>query len=373
LLYDFGGRSAQIESATELVVAAAAGQDAMLQNAFATVVETYFAVATNTVLAGVAQVAIENAQRILAAALVREKLGAATKADSEYARLGVAQATLAASRIDEQLQLSKGDLATALHLEPDTRITLASGSADQELQTEYFNGRTADKISALIRNIESHPQIRAATARANSAKAQVAAAGSEHMPKLTMAGNYYLNGRPGSSVTSTPSTEKFVGLSLAVPMFDGFSTLNRIKAAQSQHQRSLAQLADTRGQVKSAIWRAHQSSVLSVKSLKAGEASVRSANAAKNQARTRYQDGAGDIADWLRAEKSYFEARVDVIRAQSEIRLARLRLIVALGDLGSWAFEQSSTGDRADFLVRKQIQKNHSQRAPAQGSRQKNI
>lgn len=354
LLYDFGGRSAQIESATELVIAAAAGQDLMLQNAFATVTETYFSVITNKALARVAEASIANARQMLSAVALREKLGAATNADREYARLGVAQATLVASRIDEQLQLSKGDLASALHLDPDTPITLASASAEQDFATEYFTRGTSEKISALIRNVESHPQIRAATARANSAKAQIAIAGSEHMPKVTMVGNYYVNGRPGSSVSSTPSTEKFLGVSLAVPIFDGFTTLNRLKAARAQHERSVAQLEDTRGQVKSAIWKAHQSSILSAKSLNAAQASVSSANAARKQAQIRYRDGAGDISEWLRAEKSYFDAQIDVIRAQSEIRQARLRLVVALGHLGSWAFEQSPQTGRNNVQVRKQ-------------------
>lgn len=354
LLYDFGGRSAQIQSATELVIAAAAGQDATLQNAFATVAENYFSVVTNQALAKVADASIANARNMLSMAAVREKVGAATQADSEFARLGVAQATLFASRVNEQLQLSKGDLATALHLDPDTQITLASASAGQDFAANYFARGTSEKISALIRNVESHPQIRAAAARANSAKAQVAVAGSEHMPKLTMVGNYYVNGRPGSSVSSSPSTESFVGASLAIPLFDGFTALNRLKAARAQHERSVAQLEDTRGQVKGAIWKAHQTSVLSTQSLHAARVSVDSANAARNQAQSRYRDGAGDISEWLRAEKSYFDARIEVIRAESEIRLARLRLAVTLGHLGSWAFEQSRLGDRNSVVAHKQ-------------------
>lgn len=357
LLYDFGGRSAQIEAATETVIAAVAGQDITLQNAFASAAENYFAVVTNKALGEVAQAAIVNAQRMVAAAKSREKLGAATPADRQYAQVGLAQAELFASRVNEQLQLSKGDLATALNLDPDTPIALASASADRELASEYFTSRTSQRIGELIKNVEAHPQIRAATARANASNAQIKIASSEHMPKLSMVGNYFVNGRPGSSVTSSPSTEKFVGLSLAIPMFDGFATYNRANASQARHERNLAQLEDMRGQVKSAIWKAHQSSLMSVKSLKAAEAVVTSASAAKNQAQTRYQNGAGDIMEWLRVEKTYFDARIDVIKAQADIRTARLRLVVALGHLGSWTFEQSPQDERIDMLVRKRSTK----------------
>jgi len=92
---------------------------------------------------------------------------------------------------------------------------------------------------------------------------------------------------------------------------------------------------------------------MSTTSLKAAEAVVSSALVAKNEARNRYQNGAGDITEWLRVEKTYFEARVEVIRAQAEVRNARLRLVVALGDLGSWTFEPSPQNERIDLLVRK--------------------
>jgi len=231
LLYDFGGRSAQIESATETVIAAIAGQDIVLQTTFATVAETYFAVVTNTALVEVAQSGISNAQRVVAAARLRENLGASTPADRQNAQVGLAQAELFASRVNEQLQLSRGDLAAALYLDPDTPITLASASADRDLASGFYANRTSQNINKLIRDVEAHPQIRAATARANSSNAQITAAASEHLPKLTMVGNYFVNGRPGTSVSSTPSTEKFVGLSVAVPMFDGFTTYNRARAA----------------------------------------------------------------------------------------------------------------------------------------------
>jgi outer membrane protein len=133
LLYDFGGRAAQIEAATELVIAASAGQDIALQNAFASVVDAYFQMLTSESMAEVARASIANSERAVAAAKVRSELGAATAADLQFARVGLAQAELVAARINEQLELSKGDLAASLHLDPGMPIKLASKAAEREL------------------------------------------------------------------------------------------------------------------------------------------------------------------------------------------------------------------------------------------------
>jgi outer membrane protein len=287
LLYDFGGRSAQIEAASQLVIAAIASQDLALQNAFVAVAEAYFSVATQTALTKIAANAVATSKRLVEAASVRERMGAATPADRQYAKVSQAQAELFASRINEQLQLSRGDLATALKLEPNTRISLSSNAAGKEIESAYFSRQTSDRIGALIERVENHPQIREAAARAASSQAQIVSARSELWPKLSLSANYYLNGRPGASVSSTRSTETYVGVSLNYPIFDGFAGHHRVKAANAQHQRNLAALDDARSQVKSAIWKAHQSSIISVDSHRAAQAVVESALAARTQAQIR--------------------------------------------------------------------------------------
>ena len=339
LLYDFGGRSAQIAHASQLVIAAIASQDMVLQNAFVAVAEAYFTVATLTALSKIADHAVTNSKRLVEAAAVRERMGAATPADRQYANVSQAQAELFASRITEQLQLSRGDLATALKLEPNTRISLSNDTADREFASSYFSSRTSDHIGALIERVESHPQIREAAARAASSQAQIVAARSELWPKLSLSANYYLNGRPGASVSSTRSNETYIGMSLNYPIFDGFAGHHRVKAANAQHERNLAALDDARAQVKNTIWKAHQSSILSVESHRSAQAVVESALAARAQAQIRCNNGANDITEWLRAEQTYFDARIEVIRAESNIRLARMRLMLALGDIGAWTFD----------------------------------
>jgi outer membrane protein len=342
LLYDFGGRSAQITTASQLVIAAIASQDIVLQNAFVAVAEAYFSVATLTALSRIADNAIANSKRLVEAAAVRERMGAATPADRQYAKVSQAQAELFASRINEQLQLSRGDLATALKLAPDTRLTLSNDTADRAFASSYYSSRTNDHIGALIERVESHPQIREAAARAASSQAQIVAARSELWPKISLSANYYLNGRPGASVSSTRSNETYIGISLNYPIFDGFAGHHRVKAASAQHERNLAALDDARAQVKNTIWKAHQSSILSVDSHRSAQAVVESALAARAQAQIRYNNGANDITEWLRAEQTYFDARIEVIRAESNIRLARMRLMLALGDIGAWTFDMSA-------------------------------
>lgn len=339
LLYDFGGRNAQIANASQLVIAAIASQDMVLQNAFVAVAEAYFSVATLTALSKIADNAVANSKRLVEAATVRERMGAATPADRQNATVSQAQAELFVSRINEQLQLSRGDLATALKLEPNTRIALSNNAADSGFASSYFSSRTNEHIGVLIERVERHPQIREAAARAASSQAQIVAARSELWPKLSLSANYYLNGRPGASVSSTRSNETYIGISLNYPIFDGFAGHQRVKAANAQLERNLAALDDARAQVKNAIWKAHQSSILSVESHRAAQAVVESALAARAQAQIRYNNGANDITEWLRAEQTYFDARIEVIRAESNIRLARMRLMLALGDIGAWTFD----------------------------------
>jgi outer membrane protein len=139
------------------------------------------------------------------------------------------------------------------------------------------------------------------------------------------------NGYPGD--LGEPRLNESVGVSLTVPLFEGFATERREEEAQAQVQAAEARLTDMRRQVSTRVRQAASDLRAVLDRLASTQLRVEQARAAAELARTRYEAGTITNLELLEAETALQEARLDRTEVRYQVVLGRYTLQRAAGTL----------------------------------------
>lgn len=331
-LLDFGGRAANHRAADAQLAAALASHDAALQRTMANVIGLYFDAqsARASVQAKAQNEAL--ARQTLQTALKRESRGAGAQSDTLQARTSLAKGELEHARAVGTYEKSLAALGVAAGLSLATvaaqGLTLAPDYADD---APAWRQELAPWL-ALAQ--EQHPAIVAARAQLEAARQRLASARSEGLPTLDFTQSAYVNGRPNQGLSTTQTRENVVGLSLNVPLFDGFGRTYKVRGAQAQIDVKEAELRDVRNQVLGEIAKAHADALAALRTLAASQRLLDAAQEALDNVQRKYDQGVADILEMLSVQGALADAAQERVRAQAEWRSARLRLLANAGTVG---------------------------------------
>lgn len=327
-LFDFGGREATRESANNLLIAAIASHDASLQKTLAAVIQSYFDAQTAKAVLQAKEQNEGNARSTLETAQRREVRGTASHGDTLQATTALAKTSLDKNRALGSYQRAQSVLVYALGVSSQTRVILADDLKDRD----GLDAKTLDAWLDIAGM--SHPAILAARAQWESAKQKITATRSDGLPTVDFVGNYYQNGYPGQGLSPTQSQINSIGLTLTIPLFDGFSRTYKIRSAEALAQQREAELQDTEHNVLMEVIKIHADAVASVKNLQASEKLLDAAQESLNVSQRRYGKGAADILEILTTQTALADAQQERIRSLAEWRSARLRLLASVGMMG---------------------------------------
>ena len=326
-LFDFGGRAANREAANQMLLAAIAGHDAALQKTMAAVIQAWFEVMTSQAVMEARLQITDLAQQTLSVAERREAKGATTQDDTLQAATALAKAQLNAmhARCDYQKNLAllkqeMGiDLATPIHLpaQPDRVIPSDIHDLDQWLKEAQTR----------------HPAIMQARAKWRADKDKIIQVRSEGLPTVDMTAHISRNGFPNQGLSTSEQTEKEVGLTVSIPLFDGFSRHYKILEARAQAEQSEAQLADTTEHILTDVVKAWADAKTALGVLTVSQQLLDAAQASVNSSRRRYDKDVADILEVLNAQSALADAQQQRIQAIAEWQSARLSLLANTGIL----------------------------------------
>ncbi len=324
LLYNFGGREAQLESAEKTLAASNWTHDATLQTVMFTAIQAYYQVFAAEAAAEAALVSEKASHEALNAAQKRYEVGVTALADALQARTAFAQAKLNRQKTEGDAKVAIGSLAIALGLDADYRMAIAPPSLPKpDAGQEAMVHQLIEEAKAL------RPDLAAAEATVKAAEAAVKIAEAGHLPSISFIGNY------GYNHTSLPSdTQSWtMGMQVSVPLFNGFNTTYQIRSAKEQLDVKRANLDQLEQSVSLDVWRAYQLLNTAHESFNSSEELVASAAQSEKVAMGRYQVGAGNIIDLLNAQASHANARLQLIQAQYTWLTQKAQLAQALGRL----------------------------------------
>jgi outer membrane protein len=326
-LFDFGGRSATRRAAEAMLEAATASRDATVQKVLSAVVQDYFEAVT-------AKALVENkgddetlARNTLASAQRKLAQGGAAQSDALQAATALAKISLEKNRAEGTYEKTAATLVYVLGLPPATTVDLPM---DIDAQSGY---EEQDLGTWLKEAQRGHPAIVAARAALDAAREQVTAVRSSGRPTLDLTGDYYQNAYPGQGLATTNTKVATLGLSVTVPLFDGFANHHKVRGAEATVKVKEAELQDTEQQTLMEIVKAHADAESSLRNLRVSEDLVRAALESLESSQRRYNSGAASILELLNTQAALADARSERVRCLAEWRTARLTLLASAGSL----------------------------------------
>jgi len=308
LLYDFGNRDANLENAHQLLQAASATQNSIVQSVLLNAIQAYYLVQAGIAALDAAHETEHASEESFKAAEARYKAGLATPSDKLQAQTLFAQNTLTRITAEGTLKTAYGTLANVMGL-----------AANQPLN-----------INTLIEQAHTRrPDLMASEAQLKAAQAGITASRAAAKPTVSLSVSN--NFQDGNNLPS--SNNSALGVTVSIPIFDGYGPSYRIRSAEAIAEVRSAQRDQLRLQISLDVWRAYQNLLTANESISAATVLVSSAEESSRVTLGRYKAGVGNIIDNLNAQGALATARQQKIQANLNWNIARATLAQSIGGL----------------------------------------
>ncbi|WP_307866921.1 TolC family protein [Variovorax sp. E3] len=129
--------------------------------------------------------------------------------------------------------------------------------------------------------------------------------------------------------------ERIVGVTLNIPIFEGFGRTYKVAGADALIEQRSAELQDMSHRVSMEVVQAYSDAQAAIKNLDASEALLATAQSSLVGSQRKYEKGAADVLEILNTQKALADAQQERIRCITEWRSASLRAIAAAGRFGT--------------------------------------
>ena len=324
LLFDFGGRDANLELARQSLLASDWTHNATLQTVLLNAVQAYYQLYASQ---EAVQSAISSEKASLAsleATRARLRAGNATRADVLQAQTAYSQAQLNRTRFEGTAALARGVLANALGLPADRDLRIAQ---PPDLEARKVAERAVDELMTQAK--ASRPDLAAAEAQVRAAQSNIKVQESIGKPSVSLFGT---GGATQVNPGPSPVTGA-VGLQVNIPLFTGYQNTYQILQARNQLELQVASRDKLATDVSLDVWRSYQDLRTQGQSLTTAGELLASAQESYDVALARYKAGVGTIIDLLNAQSALASAQLQVIQARYQWNLAKATLAKAIGVL----------------------------------------
>lgn len=327
LLFNFGGREADVQEATRTLYAADWTHNAAIQDVVLAIAQAYYQYLNAKAQVAALGASLDEAKKNLDVAEERHRAGVATIADVLQAKTQVSQVQLDLQTAQGQVQIIRGALATALGV-PAT-VPVDVGELPEELPLDAVK-RGVDELIEKAK--AERPDLAAVRFRALAAESHIHAAAIDGLPTLTLdaTGNRTFYWRPGPDPFST----NWAGaITLRIPVFRGFDTAYQVQKAKEEAQGARSTAERTEDQVILDVWSSYYAVQTASQRVTTSRDLLASASQSAEVAQGRYRAGVGSILDLLTAQSALADARSEEAQARSLWFLSVAQLAHATGVL----------------------------------------
>jgi outer membrane protein len=329
-LFDGGQRFADLRSAKANVDAAEAGEINQRFNFALLVKQQYYAVLAARESEQAALQQLQQAEQQLAAAAARLRAGSATKSDSLRTGIQVGNARLAVLQAQTNINNANATLTRLI----GSPFVVTAGAPEDEPAT---SGETPDSLT-LSRLVVQAPAVRQAEASLVAAKAGVRSAKTAWYPSVTMSYSYNAN-QSGQAfntgnlwlLTGQNPNQKNLNFSVSYPLFNQLQRETTVITAEVQRNNAEASVRDARLAAQQALAQALGTLRLAQERIRIQQEAVVSGEEDLRVQTERYQLGAATLLDVLTSQTTLNQARLSLIQARFDARIARAQLEALVG------------------------------------------
>lgn len=321
LLWDFGGRRANLAQARQTLAALQAGLDSRSQQIAQAAIAAYFRQLAASAALQAADASVTSAAETVRAASQRLRVGLGTRAELLQAETALAQARLLQIQRAGELAAGAGALAVTAGYEADRAIRLV------ETLPEPARSPAPPALATLLAEArQRHPDRLAQLASRDAAESELDRLAAQRLPQLSVSAS-----RSNTRDSDGRIDSGQVALTATVPLFTGGRQTWQEEAARSSIALADIAIRQTEQQISLAVWQAWHGLVTTRARVDASDQLLASASEATRAALARYQAGLGDLLTLLRAQDDLADARQQQARARHDWAAARLELARASG------------------------------------------
>ena len=181
--------------------------------------------------------------------------------------------------------------------------------------------------------LDRRPQIQAERLRLESAERNVKIARSGHYPTLNLSGGlgtsyYKTNGFEAESFRRQfeNNFNKYIGLSLNIPIFNRFQTRNQVRQAQLQVQNQQLALENTQKTLYKEVQQAYYNAQAAQKQYEASGIAEEAAQTSFQLMQKKFENGKANSTEFEEAKTRLLKAQADHLQAKYTA-LFRLRIL----------------------------------------------
>lgn len=330
VLFDFGRRSAAVESARRQLVAANLDFNRALQDVIFEVQSAYFSLDAARGMVRAADRNLVSAESVEAAADERLVRGLATKPDVLLAKQAKAKAAY------------ELEAARVLVSDAEASLALAVGvPANQTIEIEPIeevSPRLSESVDAVIdAALTDRPDLAARVEELRAQEARAREARADLYPQIFAQGTYGLDAwwyqfsAPPTIRSNTPVWNAGVGVRWSI--FEGFERLNTIRAAEAEASRVRAELEQAELETIAAVWSAYHDQRAAATKYDYAKALLASSREAYESNLESYHRGLATIVDLLTAEGDLAEARYIVVQSRADLLTQAARVAYVAGEM----------------------------------------
>ena len=273
-------------------------------------------------------VAESNAARLgeaLAAARDRLRVGSGTRTSvaQAEARLGAAETNIARRRA--AYATARSEFTRQVGTEPAAELVAPTDLPDLPASLD----------TAIEASLKAHPDIAAAQAREDAARAALRAAEAGRGPTISLLGSASVSRDEARGRSSKDRDDYGIGLRLEQSLYSGGAVDSRIRQAVARMAARQAARTRVERRLRAAAVAAWEERVAAQAAIRSGVTQVRAAELAYRGVRESASVGLGTTLDVLDAEQDALSARVSLVQARYDEFIAAFRLRQAVGTLSA--------------------------------------
>ena len=326
LLYDFGGRSARIDSFKYYLENSGFMYNSALQDLILSIHTTYFKLlgAKEDLKSARANEAMY--KKSFDEASRKYDVGLAALNDKLQTQTSYEQSKLQVLKMENAVKQNSGELATLLNLPPQTDFKLKLPPKDRDL-TALNKKDTIDKMIEIA--AKNRDEVRAQEMKLNAANSSLKELRASRYGSFSLAADsgYNNSWRPERAYNRDNS----IGINYKLPLFTGFETSHKISAAKYKREQERLNLDNIRNRIKKEVWSAYNDYQTSLKSYDVSKKVLKSAEENEKVAFKSYEIGNTDIINLLTAESQLAEARDAVVVAFYTVLINKATLYRSIG------------------------------------------
>jgi TolC family type I secretion outer membrane protein len=326
LLYDFGGRTARIDSFKYYLANSGFNYNSALQDLILSIHTEYFRLlgAKEDLKSARANEAMY--KKSYDEASRKYEVGLAALNDKLQTQTSYEQSKLRVLELENSVKQYQGNLATILNVSPQTNFKLKLPPKDRDL-TALSKKDTLEKMIDIATH--TRDEIRAQEMVLNAANANLRELRASRFGSFSLAAESGYNNTWHS--TRAYNRDNSIGLNYKVPLFTGFNTTHQIAAAKYRREQERHKLENIRAEIRNEVWGAYHDYETAVKSYEISKQVLKSAEENEKVAFKSYEVGKTDIINLLTAESQLADARDSAVVAYYTVLINKATLYRAIG------------------------------------------